>query len=315
MVDPNKVSSTGENTGDRPTGWESVAEMAGQMNPKEQNVEFEDKSPVQEESNVPHEKVALIDNIAIESAESKEIDPKKVTEIDRYMMANLEMDNPAERTAMAHYVADFAGVASGVKPTALVVISPSNMNMEMEQLAKLIDEAGMQVADGWENGRFFISRSKDLATQSKEQFHRLWSGERTPEVDYAIGELLGYPKTAISQDFSERPKGILAKLKHIGAKRVRPELEWHYVHNPEFQDEEFEAYEKPLHEYMDANCPVAASILKTEKTSLGKPKRWLQLESQSNSWWLFDKLLLLLELHTPGRFLSHYPHERAPDSL
>lgn len=275
MVDPNKVSSTGENAGDQPTGWESIAETAGQMNPKEQNAEIEDKSPVQEESNVSHKKVALIDDTAIESAESKEIDSKKITEIDKYMMANLEMDNPAERIAMAHYVADFAGVASGVKPTALVVISPSNMNMEMEQLAKLIDEAGMQVADGWENGRFFISRSKDLATQSKEQFHRLWSGERTPEVDYAIGELLGYPKTAISQDFSERPKGIFAKLKHIGAKKVRPELEWHYVHNPEFQDEEFEAYEKPLHEYMDANCPVAASILKTEKTSLGKPKKWL----------------------------------------
>lgn len=275
MVDPNKVSSTGENAGDQPTGWESVAEMADQMNPKEQNAEFEDKSPVQEEVNTSHEKAALTDDIAIESAESKEIDSKKVAEIDKYMMANLEMDNPAERTAMAHYVADFAGVASGVKPTALVVISPSNMNMQTEQLAKLIDEAGMQVADGWENGRFFISRSKDLAAQSKEQFYRLWSGERTSEVDHAIGELLGYPKTAINQDFSERPKGILAKLKTIGTKKVRPELEWHYVHNPEFQDEEFEVYEKPLHEYMDANCPVAASVLKKEKTPLGRPKKWL----------------------------------------
>lgn len=275
MVDPNKVSSTGENAGDQPTGWESVAEMADQMNPKEQNAEFEDKSPVQEEVNTSHEKAASTDDMAIEFAESKEIDPKKVAEIDKYMMANLEMDNPAERTAMAHYVADFAGVASGVKPTALVVILPSNMNMQTEQLAKLIDEAGMQVADGWENGRFFISRSKDLAAQSKEQFYRLWSGERTSEVDHAIGELLGYPKTAINQDFSERPKGILAKLKTIGTKKVRPELEWHYVHNPEFQDEEFEAYEKPLHEYMDANCPIAASVLKKEKTPLGRPKKWL----------------------------------------
>lgn len=275
MADPNKFNSTGEEINSQPTGWESVAEMAGKMNSKEQNIKFEDKSPAQEEANTSHEKAALIDDIAIESAESKEIDPKKVAEIDKYMMANLEIDNPAERTAMAHYVADFAGVASGVKPTALVVISPSNINIQTEQLAKLIGEAGMQVADGWESGRFFISHSKDLAMQSKEQFHRLWSGERTSEVDRAIGELLGYPKTAINQDFNESPKGIIAKLKSIGAKKVRPELEWHYVHNPKFQDEEFEAYEKPLHEYMDVNCPVAASVLKKEKTLLGKPKKWL----------------------------------------
>lgn len=275
MTDPNKFNSTGEEINSQPTGWESVAEMAGKMNSKEQNIRFEDKSPAQEETNTSHEKAASIDDITIESVELKEIDPKKVAEIDEYMMANLEIDNPAERAAMAHYVADFAGVASGVKPTALVVISPSNINMQTEQLAKLIGEAGMQIADGWESGRFFISRSKDLATQSKEQFHRLWSGERTSEVDRAIGELLGYPKTAINQDFNEDSKGILAKLKSIGAKKVRPELEWHYVHNPEFQDEEFEAYEKPLHEYMDANCSIAASVLKKEKTTLGRLKKWL----------------------------------------
>ncbi len=49
----------------------------------------------------------------------------------------------------------------------------------------------------------------------------------------------------------------------------------YYVHTPEHQAEEFEQYERPLHEYMDKYCPKASAVLKTERTENDKTYRWL----------------------------------------
>ena len=275
VVDPNKFSSTNENTSDQPTGWEDVAAMANRMRSakteKTQNV-----APIPKVlENTAEQEASRDDKTTPEIVESKEIDPKVVSKIDEYMMSNLETGGQAEKEEMADYVADFAGVALGIKPAALVVISSTNMNLETEQLATMIKEAGLCITEEWKNGRFFISRSQETANQISSEFHKLWEDGKTPETDRAIGKLLGYPETAINQDFSQPKSGLFAKLKRLRAKKVRPELEWHYVHNPEYQDEEFEMFEKPLHEYMDTNCPVAAAVLKAEKTSSGKPKKWL----------------------------------------
>jgi len=42
MADPNKFNSTGEEINSQPTGWESVAEMAGKMNTEEQVAELKE---------------------------------------------------------------------------------------------------------------------------------------------------------------------------------------------------------------------------------------------------------------------------------
>lgn len=205
----------------------------------------------------------------VEEAETHEISPEAVSKIDEYMMSSSE-----DPVAMAGYVADLAGVAAGVKPTAFISILPTELNLEQDKLAELIDAAGLVSADGWEDGKFFVSKEPELAAQLKKQFEKLWSGEITEEEDRDLGRMLGYPETAVNQDF-EKPEGIVGKIKSLRASKEDPTLDRHYKHSPEHQEEEFEAYERPIHEYMEKNCPEAARVLKAQKTAKGKTFRWL----------------------------------------
>lgn len=201
-------------------------------------------------------------------AMADEIDHEAVTKIDEYMMQSSE--NP---TVMAHYVADLAGVAASVKPTALIQIMPTELNIDNAKLAELIKNSGLVIANGWEDGKYFISKSEELANQVKEKFHKLWDKSITDEENRDLGRILGYPETAVAQDFS-KPQTIVGKIRKSFSKKESPVLARYYTHSPEHQEEEFEAYEEPLHKYLEEYCPQATAILKEEHASNGKKYKW-----------------------------------------
>lgn len=218
------------------TGWESVAAMAKDG------------------------------EAAVETKENGEVDPKVVSKIDEYLMSSSE-----EPVMMAHYVADLAGVAAGIKPTALIQTMPTELNIDNKELAGLIEESGLCVADGWENGIYFVSKDIDLANQVKEKFQKLWNKTITDQEDCDLGRLLGYPETAVAQDFK---KSMASGIRGIFSKKRDPLLARYYTHSLEHQEEEFEAYERPLHKYMDEHCPRAVAVLREERSANGRKYRW-----------------------------------------
>ena len=200
---------------------------------------------------------------------------RQVGEVDHYMMSVGE-----NKEAMARYVADLAGVLSDVKPSALIQILPSELNLEPADLHAMLTGLKLEVASGWEKGQFFVSRDKGVAEQLKQGFLDLWESQtndstKKTEIDRRIGRLLGYPDTAINQDFSgTRNLSLIDKIKGAFKKRQDETLDRHYTHSLEHANEEFEQYEKPIHAFLDRYCPEATKVLKNEKTSSGKTYKW-----------------------------------------
>ena len=98
--------------------------------------------------------------------------------------------------------------------------------------------------------------------------------QKVGEIDHRLGKLLGYPETAINQDFRE-PTKLLDKIKGLFKKRHDESFNSRcYVHSPGHENEEFEQYEKPIHEFMDKYCPESTKVLKDMKNSKGRSYRW-----------------------------------------
>ena len=235
MNNPNSINSSDINANDSRTGWEVVEAEAGKM-----------------------------DTVG----EIKEIDHEVISKIDEYMMSDAE-----EPSVMARCVADLAGVAADIKPTALTSILPTDLNIDNGKLADMIRSSGLYITDDWKEGRFFVSKSPELSEKVRGMFKKLWAKEITNAEELDLGRLLGYPETAVAPVISEQ-KNVVDKFLTFFRKKKNPQLDRYYAHSLEHQEEEFEAYERPLHEYMEKHCPQATAASKEERAPNGKPYRW-----------------------------------------
>lgn len=213
--------------------------------------------------------------IGDDQTEKEKVFSQKVGEIDHYLMQTSE-----SQEAMASYMVDLAGVLADVKPAALISISTVDMNLDSEDFAKMITGVGLHIASDQKGGRFFVSKTIETAEQLKQGFYDLWENnknknpEERTEIDHRLGRLLGYPETAINQDFSE-PTKLSDRIKGLFRKRRDESFDSrYYVHSPGHENEEFEQYEKPIHEFMDKYCPESSRVLKYKKNSKGKSYRW-----------------------------------------
>lgn len=253
------------------TGGESTTEISNEVSSSAAISNPSEAKSLAEEDNMalPEETLSRYGKSVIEAMKNNgEIDPTVISKIDEYMLSSSE-----EPIMMAHYAADLAGVAAGIKPTALVQTMPTELNIDNTKLANLIKQSGLCIADGWEDGCYFVSKTADLANQVKEKFQKLWGKTISYSEDRDPGRLLGYPEIAVAQDF-DSPKTVLGRFRRTVSKKRDPLLERYYTHSPEHQEEEFAAYEKPLHAYMEEHCPRAAALLKSERSSSGKKYRW-----------------------------------------
>ena len=200
---------------------------------------------------------------------------QRVGKIDHYFM-----QTSISQEAMASYMVDLAGVLIDVKPAALICVLLDDMNLDSGDLAKMITEVGLQMASDQKGGNFFISKTAETAEQLKQGFYDLRENNKTKnteeriEIDHRLGKLLGYPETAINQDIRE-PTKLLDKIKGLFKKRHDESFDSRcYVHSPGHENEEFEQYEKPIHEFMDKYCPESTKVLKDMKNSKGRSYRW-----------------------------------------
>jgi len=148
-----------------------------------------------------------------------------------------------------------------------IIFQQSELKVTADSASKRsIEQARSQVIEAF-------SKAQPESIDNQAEKERGFT-QRVDEIDHRLGKLLGYPETAINQDFRE-PTKLLDKIKGLFKKRHDESFNSRcYVHSPGHENEEFEQYEKPIHEFMDKYCPESTKVLKDMKNSKGRSYRW-----------------------------------------
>lgn len=173
--------------------------------------------------------------------------------------------NDAE--AVIRNMAEIIGVAIGVKTVAMDLFTPEELEkIDLREFRRMLHGLGVHVvferrALGGKDPMnfaqyFFLGQSHENAVAAQSLFHKIWNGEW--EMNGEIGELLGYPQSAVDY-FLERNEAEDTELDKARNKRNR-----FYIHSPERENEEFAAYEARIYQVIYANCINTAKFLEAE---------------------------------------------------
>ncbi len=165
-------------------------------------------------------------------------------------------------------MAEIIGVAIGVKTVAMDLFLPSQLEkIDLREFRQMLHGLGVHVvferrALGGNDPMnfaqyYYLGLSHENAVAAQGLFHKIWNGEW--EMNREIGGLLGYPQTAVDYflDRDEKEDSELDK-----ARNARNRF---YIHSPEHENEEFEAYEAKIYQVLLANCPNTAKILEEDR--------------------------------------------------
>jgi hypothetical protein len=205
------------------------------------------------------------------------MDKEKILRLEEFAFSNVNKKDIA-----AHLVADVIGVLVDLKPVMMTGFAGG----EIEHPAKLVvllEELGLKVVIFYRKIKiekskvmvlyFFVSKKKSLAQKTLTEFFDLWknmgkddkpkSQKKWKKQTKKIGELLGYPKTAVEEFIMDIDVEDEERQKRM--KRNR-----YYAHSKEHEDEEYEAYDKKLNEAVQEYAPkTTAQFMKN------KAKKWL----------------------------------------
>lgn len=189
-----------------------------------------------------------------------------ISEIDAWMPTVVK-----DRASVVRNMAEIVGTDIGVKMVAMDCFLPEEREkVDFVWFRRKLHEMGLHVvferralggSDPWNFAEYYyLGKTRDIALTAQSVFHKIWSGEW--EMNGEIGKLLGYPATAV--DYFLRKKGEMSEDDKSRMARNR-----FYVHSPEFEDEEFEAYEKKIYKVIAEKCPETWKILTSDKM-----RRW-----------------------------------------
>ena len=148
--------------------------------------------------------------------------------------------------------------------------------IDVKKLRALLGSLGLVIifAPRGDDILFYISRDEATARELSLQFETVWnnmSGEGIADKNawsnatMRIGELLGYPKTAVI-DFVALDEGAIGGEERI-ARMCRNR---YYSHSAEHEEEEYAAYDRILNQAIEDNAPKTAAVFKSKQG-----KRWL----------------------------------------
>lgn len=155
------------------------------------------------------------------------------------------------------------GVVEGIKPAAefYTYVAKTSVGEETEHIRNLLDKLGLafiekiyecEYDENLLEASYYVSKSKDLAREVKEQFERR-ADNNTGEVDKKLGQLFGFPETAIEW-YVEQAKSsdYVDNVSGYGL----------YIHSPEYAKEEYEQYEARIMPAFEKYCPISAEEIK-----------------------------------------------------
>lgn len=181
------------------------------------------------------------------------------------------------------------GVLIDIKPSCVIDFTEFDTeNMSLKEFEKILKELGLVfIYEKTELGAdfdvtfthtYFISKDKETVDMIFDAEHELYDHFDTDEpnapiikiIHKKIGRLLGYPETAIDWFLIRTEKMDLGEIDADDAKKDLKTY-YHFIHSRLNGEEEFEEYDKPIHEAMEKYAPLSAKIMREESDG----KRWL----------------------------------------
>ncbi len=182
-------------------------------------------------------------------------------------------------------ISSILGVLIGLKPAAMVMIEVSLLDeYKLRSIVSLFSELNLYTETSKRDNItpdddssymvFYVSLDNEKAIQLEDYFIKLWEitdnnnqASRRDEwemLNIKIGNLLGYPQTAInyfiSNDTSDDWQERLARNRY-------------YAHSREHEEEEYYLYDQKLNKAVNEYAPKTAKIYSTNKS-----KRWLTFD-------------------------------------
>lgn len=179
--------------------------------------------------------------------------PESLREVGKFFLKNCDSVEEAVEGA-----ACVAGVYADVKPAG--VVTNAWMGEQGQQdFEHNLQELGINyvVRDISQGGyqQYFVSKDLSKAEELERVFGQLWNGE---PVDKKLGQLLGYPETAVNYVVN-------------GGKDEKRASDTLIVHSPEHFQDEHDAYEGILYGILNEACPeLMEAKRRNEKRKIGK---------------------------------------------
>ncbi len=209
---------------------------------------------------------------------------KTLTELDKFLT-----ENCARPVVAADRLTCIMGVLIDIKPSCVIDFTPYDTeNMSLKTFEKYLKELDLEYI--YEKTEFeanfepafthtyYISKKKETAEMLFDAEHELYDHFSTDEpnapvikiIHRKIGRLLGYPETATDWFLVRAEK---MDLDEIDKDEYMKDLQkyHHFIHSRTNDEEEFEEYDKPIHEAMEKYAPLSAKLLREESGE----KRWL----------------------------------------
>jgi len=184
---------------------------------------------------------------------------KALRELDAWMPTVTKSDVGAARN-----MAEIVGVLIGVKTVAMDLFLPEELQkVDLKWFRGKLHELGLHViferrALGGNDPMnyaeyYYLGKDHETALVAQNLFHKIWSGEW--EMNREIGALLGYPQTAVEYFLNKKGKTSKEDQKRMARNRF-------YIHSPEHEDDEFDAYERKIYAVLGQFCPKTMEVLK-----------------------------------------------------
>ena len=186
----------------------------------------------------------------------------------------------------ADNVADILGVLIDLKPAMTADFGEEEFKiLDFEYFKNLISDLSLKIVflkrpykSAFKEevlNYYFISKDETKASSLRELFKSLWKNidekgniiDKGAWVDITqkIGGLLGYPETALEEFVRLSDEDIMSETRRARMGRNR-----YYSHSAEYENEEYESYDKKLNQAIENYAPMTAKVLKFETG-----KRWL----------------------------------------
>ena len=204
------------------------------------------------------------------------MDKEKIVELENYLFSVMKEGVAGET------MAGIIGVLIGVKPVMAGDFGEKELEKaDLTEFMELINSLRLKVlffnrslftGNGFKTIEYFyVSKDYKTAKQAHEAFLKLWSTmddmgqEIEPEewkrTTKRIGEILGYPKTAISNFIKE-------DYDDSEERRERMERNRYYIHSPKHEEKEFKTYDLKINKAISEYAPKTAELfLKNEKNA------------------------------------------------
>ena len=213
-----------------------------------------------------------------------ENDIKTLKELDQYLV-----EKCARPVIGADRLCCIMGVIIDIKPSCVIDFNPVDAEkMDLKEFENYLAKLGLKFIyektdiDGDFGDQYthtyFISKKKETAEMLYDAEHELYDHFLTDEpnspvikiIHKKIGRLLGYPETATDWFLVRCEK---MDLDEMDKDEYMKDLQkyHHFIHSRTNGEEEFEEYDRPIHEAMEKYAPLSAKLMREESGE----KRWL----------------------------------------